>query len=90
VITPEPTPVITPAPTDTPIPTESASPSSTPIGSVGGATGSPQITAPPTDGLAVTAQSVGTGLAAIVGAGVLLLIVLVLLTPARRRRPIRR
>ncbi len=90
VVTPDPTPVVTPdvtpAPTDTPVPTVEP----TPTGSVAGATGSPQVTAPPTDGLVVTAQTVGTGLAAIVGAGVILLIALVLLTPARRRRPVRR
>lgn len=91
-ITPVPTPDVTPVPTDTPAPTDTPVPTvePTPTGSVAGATGSPQVTAPPTDGLVVTAQTVGTGLAAIVGAGVILLIALVLLTPARRRRPVRR
>jgi hypothetical protein len=54
---PEPTPTPTPDPTPTPIPTPTPTPEATPtptptpVGSVGGVTGTPKVTLPPTDSL---------------------------------------
>jgi hypothetical protein len=84
--TAEPTAVPTAEPTAQP----TAAPSQSPGSSVLEATGSPATSLPPTDGLVVAAQAAGTGLTAVIGAGIALLLALVLLTPARRRRPTRR
>ena len=57
---PTPTPVVTPAPTTSVAPSESTNPTATPTGSVGGATGAPGITLPPTDTLPTTGGDEGS------------------------------
>ncbi len=85
VPTPTPTPTLTP--TEAPTPTPTASPTANlPSGDVGGETGNPNITPPPTDGasaVAAVARSWTTLLLAVVG---LLASVLVLTPMAIRRR----
>ncbi len=87
--TPTPTPTLepTPSPTEVPTPTPSVSVSpNLPSGNVGGETGNPNITPPPTDGVAAVAavaRSWSTLLLAIIG---LLASVLILTPMAIRRR----
>ena len=80
--TPEATP--TPGPTETTPPEETPQPTETPAGSVGGATGTPRTTLPPTD---VSSDAEGTGPAPIVPVVLLIVALAILaLTPSRRTR----
>ena len=81
---PNPTPTATPAPTEEPNPT----PTSTPDGSVAPATGTPNVTLPPTDSVmpATTDASPRGLIVALVGLGLLSAAAFLLLTPARPRR----
>ncbi len=80
----EPTPTPTPAPTEDPAPTPTTAPTPTPAGGVGGATGTPGVTLPPTD-TALTpggASQAGDGWRLILLAMAGLLASALLLTPA--------
>ena len=85
--TPEPTATPTPAPTEEPNPTPTPAPTSTPQGSVAPATGTPNVTLPPTDSVVptTTASSPRGMLVALIGLGLLSAAVLLLVTPARTR-----
>ena len=96
VITDSPTPVITDSPTPSisnPIQSETVPPTATlippetasPSGSVLGATGTPQITPPPTDGLSSTGTTPGDGWRLLLLVGATLTGSLLVVTPARRR-----
>jgi hypothetical protein len=63
-VTPTPTPEVTPTPTPevTPTPTPEVTPTPTPTGSVGGATGTPQITPEPTGSVGGATGTPGTTL----------------------------
>jgi hypothetical protein len=86
--TPTPTEAPTPTPTSTAAPTETAAPTATPTGEVGGVTGTPRVTLPPTDTIGDTTGSTpsseGWRLILLAMAG--LLAAALLLTPARRAR----
>jgi hypothetical protein len=91
VVTPAPTPVVTPAPTASVLPTESVNPTPAPTGTVGGATGTPGITLPPTDTLPSTGAA-GTGsdglrFAYLMLAAVMAAVALINPVRARRRVP---
>jgi hypothetical protein len=88
--TPAPTEEPTPTATPTPAPTEEPNPTPTPTpdGSVAPATGTPQVTLPPTDGVAPSSESTssrGFGLA-LMGLGLLSAAAVLIGRPARARR----
>ncbi len=72
-----------PPPTPTPTPTPTATP--TPSGAVLGETATPQITPPPTDTIGPASRSTGSGLPLVLAAGSILLLVLLAVTPTRKR-----
>jgi hypothetical protein len=85
--TEEPNPTPTPAPTEEPNPTPTPAPTETPDGSVAPATGTPNVTLPPTDSLAATpTDGSSRGLiAALIGLGLLSAAAFLLGMPARTR-----
>jgi cell division septation protein DedD len=94
---PNPTPTATPAPTEepnptpTPAPTEAPTATPTPEGSVAPATGTPQVTLPPTDGVVpdtTTTSPRGLGLA-LLGLGLLSAAVVLIGRPSRSRGAVR-
>ena len=83
---PSPTPSESASASASPTPSESASqPASSPSGSVLGATGTPQITPPPTDALGAAQGSAGSGLPLVLAAVSALLLAALAVTPSRRR-----
>ena len=90
--TPTPAPIVgvnpTPTPTTVVAPTEGTNPTSTPAGNVGGATGTPRVTLPPTDSLPASegTEAGSNGMRSAYLLLVAIMAALALLTPARPRR----
>jgi hypothetical protein len=86
VVTPEPTPVVTPEPTPAPTAVVTAEPTPdptpAPTGGVGGATGSPSVTLPPTNTIGESGGGTGDSWRVVLLAMAGLLAAALLLTPA--------